>query len=94
LAARAEAETRLLGRSGTRLSNWPELTDMELDLLLELFRAARRHPAGDRRSAVTGDGRWKVTLTEPPQPGQTTQLSCPSGRLATVDWLFELEPAG
>ncbi|MGH3429224.1 MAG: DUF2397 domain-containing protein, partial [Mycobacteriales bacterium] len=94
LAARAEAETSLLGRSGTRLSDWPELTDMELDLLLELFRAARRHPAGNLRYAVTGDGRWKVTLTEPQQSGGTTQLICPSGRLATVDWLFELEPAG
>jgi uncharacterized protein (TIGR02677 family) len=92
-AARAGAEASLRSRSGTRLGSWEPLTEPELDLLLELLGVARRHGAQDVRSAVTGDGRWRVTLADPDGGSGTASLRTPRGRLVTVDYRFELEPA-
>ncbi len=94
-AARAEAEASLRGRSGSRLGSWDPLTEPEFDLLLELLAVARRQGsrALDSRSAVTGDGRWRVTLSTPDGGSGTAALSTPRGRLVTLDWRFELEPA-
>ena len=83
------------GRSGSRLGSWDPLTEPEFDLLLELLAVARRQGsrALDSRSAVTGDGRWRVTLSTPDGGSGTAALSTPRGRLVTLDWRFELEPA-
>jgi uncharacterized protein (TIGR02677 family) len=107
LADRAGAEAALRARSGTCLREWPQLSEPELDLLLELFGAARRGTGDDGgaggtgaggsagvgvRSAVTGDGRWRVTLRRPDAGPDTAALRSPRGRLVTVNWRFELEP--
>jgi uncharacterized protein (TIGR02677 family) len=91
LAARADAEAALRQRSGTRLSEWPDLGEAEFDLLLELLGTARR--AGPGHDALTQDGRWRVRLGAPGDPGATATLRNPAGRLVTVDWRFELEHA-
>ncbi|MGH3625412.1 MAG: DUF2397 domain-containing protein, partial [Sciscionella sp.] len=94
LAARAEAEASLRQRSGTRMASWDTVDAQELDLLLEFVAVARRAPAAasTARSAVTGDGRWRVTLT-PPAVADTTTLHSQGGDLVTLDWLFDMEPA-
>jgi len=92
-AARAEAEASLRQRSGTRLAQWGSVTDAELNLLLELIGTARHTADSTVRSAVTGDGRWRVRLTHPLQVGETALVRSPQGRLATLNWRFELEPA-
>lgn len=91
MAARAEAEAALRQRSGTRLSAWPALPAAEFDLLLELIAVARR--SGPDRVGFTQDGRWLVGLREPAEPAAVATLHGPEGRMITVDWLFELEPA-
>ncbi|SEG52940.1 TIGR02677 family protein [Thermomonospora echinospora] len=90
-AARAAAEAALRRRSGTRLSQWPRLDGAELDLLLELIAAARR--SGPGHEAITQDGRWRVRLGDPADPADVATLIGPDGRLVTVDWMFELQPA-
>lgn len=104
-AARAEAEAGLRQRSGTRLAEWGPLTRAELDLLLDLVGVSRRAPggampaagatwsAGATRSAVTGDGRWRITLTDPAHAGDTATLDTPDGGFTTTNWRFDLEPA-
>lgn len=92
LAERRGAEAALRQRSGTLLSTWNQVTTPELAVLLELLGLARRR-AGDRiRTAVTADGRLRVTLT--PSDGPTTaRLLAPSGRLVLPDCRFDLEAA-
>lgn len=90
LAARAEAEAALRRRSGTRFTKWAPLSQAELDLLLEFLGVARADD-GAVRTGVTGDGRWRVTLTAPTAEATTVSLSSPRGRLAAVNWRFELE---
>jgi hypothetical protein len=92
LAARADAEASLRVRSGSTLSDWDPLSGPELELLLDLLGVARRDGTGTSRSGVTGDGRWRVTLTPPDGGPATTTVHGPDGRLATVNWRFELEP--
>jgi len=90
LAARAEAETALRRRSGTRFDGWEPLSEAELDLLLEFLGVARADD-GIVRTGVTGDGRWRVTLSAPINGPTTVSLLSPRGRLAAVNWQFELE---
>ena len=90
LAARAEAETALRRRSGTRFDGWEPLSEAELDLLLEFLGVARADD-GIVRTGVTGDGRWRVTLSAPTNGPTTVSLLSPRGRLAAVNWQFELE---
>lgn len=92
LAARADAEAALRARAGTSLSAWPALSDSELGLLLDLLGVARRRSGDSTRSGVTGDGRWRVTLSPPDGGPATTTLHSPQGRLTTVNWRFDLEP--
>ncbi len=91
LAERSEAESTLRQRSGTFLSEWPELSRAEFDLLLDLLGTA--HRAGTGGEAITDDGRWRVCIREPQDPGAIATLRGRDGRLVTVDWHFELEPA-
>lgn len=93
LAERREAEAALRHRSGTRLSSWSRLTGPELDVLLELFGLARRTDGGPARTAVTTDGRFRVTLSSVPDGPDTARLLTPSGRLVVPDCRFDLEPA-
>lgn len=97
LAARGEAEASLRQRSGTNLARWGQVSDAELDLLLEFVSVARRASAGagprSPQSSVTGDGRWRITLRPPRRPDDTTTLRSSRGRLVTLDWFFEMEPA-
>ncbi|MDV9169018.1 DUF2397 family protein, partial [Streptomyces sp. W16] len=93
LAARADAEATLRARSGTTLADWDPVSEPELDLLLELLGVARGRAGLDVRAAVTGDGRWRVTLTPPGDGPATAALYSPRGQLVTLNWLFELEPA-
>jgi uncharacterized protein (TIGR02677 family) len=91
LAARAEAEAALRRRSGTQFAAWEPLSKAELDLLLEFLGVARADD-GAVRTGVTGDGRWRVTLTAPTIGPTTVSLPSPDGLLAAVNWRFELEP--
>lgn len=93
-ALRAEAEAALRTRSGTRLGDWHTLTEPELDLLLELLGTARRGTAGSARSAVTSDGRWRVTLAPTDHGPGVAVIRTPRGRFTGPDWEFRLEPAG
>jgi uncharacterized protein (TIGR02677 family) len=88
LAARSAAEASLRQRSGTSLSTWGEISEPELDLLLEYVGVARRSP---RNTSVTGDGRWRISLHKPPDIATTT-IRTPDGRLVTLDWHFEMDP--
>jgi uncharacterized protein (TIGR02677 family) len=92
-AARAEAEASLRGRSGTQLAGWPELSEPELDLLVELLGVARKSPGQLARVGITGDGRWRVMLTPADGGSGSAVLPSPRGRLVTVNWHFELESA-
>nr|WP_324608949.1 DUF2397 domain-containing protein [Actinokineospora spheciospongiae] len=89
-AARGGAEAALRLRSGTHLADWGEITDAELDLLLEFVGVVRRTRS---ESAVTGDGRWRITLRRPPRADDTTSLRAGSGSMATVNWHFSMDPA-
>ena len=97
LADRGEAEASLRQRSGTNLARWGQVSDAELDLLLEFVGVTRRASAGagprSPRSSVTGDGRWRITLRPPQRLHDTTTLRSSRGRLVTLDWHFEMEPA-
>jgi uncharacterized protein (TIGR02677 family) len=93
LAARSDAEASLRARSGSSFSDWAPLSGPELDLLLDLVGVARRVGGESIRSGVTGDGRWRVTLAPPDGGPTTTVLHSPRGRLATLNWRFDLEPA-
>ncbi|WP_279578911.1 DUF2397 family protein [Fodinicola feengrottensis] len=93
-AARAEAEASLRGRSGTQLAGWAELSEPELDLLVELLGSrARESPGQSARVGVTGDGRWRVTLTPADSGSGSAVVPSPRGRLVTVNWYFELDSA-
>ncbi|MFF3375416.1 DUF2397 domain-containing protein [Streptomyces sp. NPDC002680] len=92
VAARADAEATLRARSGTTLADWDHVSEPELDLLLELFGVARGRGGGAARTAVTADGRWRVTLRPPGSGPATAALYSPRGQLVTLNWLFELEP--
>jgi uncharacterized protein (TIGR02677 family) len=96
LAAKGEAEVALRQRSGTDLACWGAVSDAELELLLDFIGATRATSAGvdpdAPRSAVTGDGRWRITLRPPSHPGDTTTVRSSEGRLVTVNWRFEMEP--
>ncbi|MCX2730672.1 DUF2397 domain-containing protein [Saccharopolyspora sp. NFXS83] len=89
-AARNGAEAQLRQRSGTQLANWGEVSDAELDLLLELLGMVMRAPS---HSSMTGDGRWRITLRKPSSPHETTAVRAPAGSLVTVNWHFQMEPA-
>ncbi|RKT55523.1 DUF2397 domain-containing protein [Saccharothrix australiensis] len=89
-AARGSAEAALRQRSGTRLAEWGAVTDAELDLLLEFVGVVRRTRS---ESAVTGDGRWRITLRRPPHLHDTTTLRADSGSMTTLNWYFGMEPA-
>lgn len=89
-AARNGAEAALRQRSGTQLADWGDVTDAELDLLLEFVGVVRRTRS---ESAVTGDGRWRITLRRPAQAHDTTSLRADSGSMATLNWYFGMEPA-
>jgi uncharacterized protein (TIGR02677 family) len=89
-AARFDAEASLRSRSGSRIGEWEQVSEGEFDLLLELFAIARKDGPGSR-SAVTGDGRWRVSLSAPDGVPATTAIKAPRGRLVTRDWRFVLE---
>jgi uncharacterized protein (TIGR02677 family) len=91
-AARAAAEASLRARSGTSLEGWKTVSEPELDFLLELFAMARP-TGGTARNGVTGDGRWRVTLTPMSDEPSTVTLNSSRGRLVTRNWRFELESA-
>ncbi|MEV0246004.1 DUF2397 domain-containing protein [Nocardia sp. NPDC050712] len=92
LAERRAAEASLRARSGTSLAEWDALTQPELGLLLEFLAVARGRRGEQYRSALTEDGRWRVSLTSPADGATTTVLS-PGGRFVTTNWRFDLEPA-
>jgi uncharacterized protein (TIGR02677 family) len=91
LAARREAEASLRRRSGTAMATWDALSRPELDLLLEFLGAVRRAGTGQDgiRTAVTADGRWRVTLTAP-RAGDSAVLQTPDGTLVLSNWTFEV----
>jgi uncharacterized protein (TIGR02677 family) len=96
-ATRAEAEARLRHLSGSRVSSWGTVTEAELDLFLELVGLTRPDsgPAirNRTRSGTTADGRWHVVLAPPDAGPEVATLECARGRLVTVNWRFQLEPA-
>lgn len=93
LAQRRDAEATLRTRSGTSMADWEPLSAAELQLLQEFLAVARVRSGESKRSEVTEDGRWRVTLTGPPD-GTVAELPSPIGRFVTRNWLFELEPTG
>jgi uncharacterized protein (TIGR02677 family) len=101
--ARREAEEQtatealLMSRSGLRLSEWPQVSDPELGLLMQMLAAAggvRPGPDGTRR-AFTGDNRWQVTL-DPPTAGTPSAVLriAAGGRLVHPDVRLHIAPAG
>ncbi|RKT83603.1 TIGR02677 family protein [Saccharopolyspora antimicrobica] len=89
-AARNGAEAALRQRSGTRLAEWGDVSDAELDLLMELIGVVRRTRS---ESSVTGDGRWRITLHRPEFAHDTTTLHAESGSMVLLNWHFRMDPA-
>ncbi|GAB1645389.1 DUF2397 domain-containing protein [Krasilnikovia sp. MM14-A1259] len=94
-AQAAITEAAILARSGQRLSQWHDLNAAELQMLLVLLGAvAAAHPDRDgRRSATTGDARWRLR-TEPPERGAPAAVvHTPDGRLVHPDIVLHISPA-
>ncbi|WP_344620235.1 DUF2397 domain-containing protein [Dactylosporangium salmoneum] len=101
--ARREAEAQtateaiVMSRSGLRLSEWPQISAAELGLLMQMLSTAGgvRPGMDGRRTAVTGDDRWQVTL-DPPSPGALSAVLriTDGGRLVHPDVRLHLAPAG
>lgn len=90
----AGTEARVLARSGLPLSQWPEVTAAELDLLLLLLGAvdtARPGPAGVR-TAVSDDARWSLRAEPAPPGAPSAVLHTPDGRLVHPDIRLHIEP--
>ena len=63
-------------------------------MLLEFVGAASRASGGDAaRSALTSDGRWRITLTRPDLAEDTTTLRSTRGSMVTLNWRFEMDRA-
>ncbi|UQU62533.1 DUF2397 domain-containing protein [Couchioplanes caeruleus] len=80
-------EQAILARSGLLLSQWTDLSDPELDMLLRLLStvAASRPDQAGVREVVTGDGRWYVRA-EPAESGvPSAVVSVNGGRLVHPD---------
>jgi hypothetical protein len=92
IAARVEAEAALRERSGSRFADWSPLSVAEQQLLLELLGQAHRGSPRAERPVITGDGRWRVTLT-PPAAAELATLHGPDGAVVTLNWMFTMEPA-
>ncbi|WP_045744004.1 DUF2397 domain-containing protein [Actinoplanes rectilineatus] len=98
-AARAAAQTAtteqaVLARSGQRLSQWRELTAAELQMLLVLLGtvASARPDRAGRRTATTGDARWRLR-SEPPLDGAPAAVvHTPDGRLVHPDIVLHISP--
>ena len=95
--AQLATEAMLMSRSGLRLSEWPQVTDAELGLLMQMLSAAggvRARPDGTR-AAFTGDDRWLVTL-DPPADGAPSAVIkiAAGGRLVHPDVRLHITPAG
>lgn len=91
-ARTAEAESRLIARSGTTLSSWGEIDTVEAELLLDLIQIARAG-APDSRGCYRGtssDGRRTLRLT-PVTPAASAVLHLPAGRLVLDDALVEID---
>lgn len=88
----ARAETGLVARSGTRLTDWGPLESAQADLFLQLVATARNHRDSDGRlSGRTPDGRWQLVLT-PVDPPCFAVLHTPDGRLVLPDAHAEFSP--
>ncbi|MEU4427289.1 DUF2397 domain-containing protein [Actinoplanes sp. NPDC024001] len=92
----AGTEARVLARSGLPLSQWPQVTTAELDLLLLLLGAvntARPDPDGVR-SAVSDDARWSLRADPAPDGAPSAVVHTPDGRLVHPDIRLHIEPSG
>ncbi|UFN96263.1 DUF2397 domain-containing protein [Micromonospora aurantiaca] len=95
-AARARTEEAVLARSGLRLSQWRDLTEPELEMLLELLAtlAAARLDESQVSSAMTGDGRWMLRADPAPDDHPTAVVATPTGRLVHPDIRLHITAAG
>ncbi|MEU4161706.1 DUF2397 domain-containing protein [Actinoplanes sp. NPDC026670] len=95
-AAQARTEQAVLARSGLRLSQWRDLSEPELGLLLELLAAiAAARPDGvSDCSATTGDGRWLLRAEPAPAGAPTAVVHTPMGRLVHPDIRLHISAAG
>ena len=81
----ADAESVLIGRSGTVLSSWTPLGADESTIFLALLTTARAAPPRDGVSTGTSqDGRLTLSLRSLPGTG-TAVVETPDGRLAVQD---------
>ncbi|MGW2719768.1 DUF2397 domain-containing protein [Streptomyces sp. NPDC001492] len=89
----ADAEERVLRRSGQPLSSWGQLTDAEGALLWELLSTARagtRHPDGSR-SASTEDSRWRIRMVPAPEAESSAIIQLPEGVVVLDDVTLEFQ---
>jgi len=90
-AERSEAAVSLGKRTGTRIASWESLSRAEFELLLDLVGAVRRtgRTVDGRRTAVSPDGQWEVSLTVEQGAGSAV-LKTEDGGFVTRDWTFEM----
>ncbi|MFI5930708.1 DUF2397 domain-containing protein [Actinoplanes sp. NPDC051494] len=86
-SAAARTEAAVVARSGQRLSQWHELTNPELDVLLVMLAvvAGTRDDAAGIRTARTGDDRWVLRAEPAPAGAPAAVVHTPQGRLVHPD---------
>lgn len=91
----ARTEAAVVARSGLLLSQWTEVTDPELDMLLMLLStvSTARPDAAGVREVVTGDGRWRIRSEPVPNAGSAV-VRVSSGRLVHPEVRLHISVAG
>jgi uncharacterized protein (TIGR02677 family) len=85
--ALAMTEQAILARSGTPLSQWHDLSEAELEMLLMLLAtlATGQPDAAGVREVTTGDGRWHIRAEPVGDTGRSAVVPVAGGRLVHPD---------
>ncbi len=91
--AQVEAQLSLAQRSGTLLSDWEPLSEKEFQFFQELLSVAKLGHRQSVRTALTGDGQWRVTFSATQLQSTLAIIENPCGQLALRNVNFTLELA-